>query len=124
MQTSIPAVVTIVGMALVTYLTRIGGLWIMSQVTLSPRWRAWLDYLPGTVIISIVAPTVLSTGFAEAGAAVVTLLVAVRTRNLLLAMFVGLVRCWYCGWCWGMCGRGFFLKGEVSWQSMNDHQAP
>ena len=89
MQISPQALVAILGMALVTYLTRIGGLWLMSRITLSKRMRAWLGYLPGAMIVAIIAPTVLSTGFAEAGAALATVLVAARTRNMLLSMIVG-----------------------------------
>lgn len=66
MQTSFPALLTILGMALVTYVTRMSGLWLMSHVTLSRRMKAWLGYLSGTVIVAIVAPTVFSTDLAEA----------------------------------------------------------
>jgi uncharacterized membrane protein len=76
-------------MALVTYLTRIGGLWLMSHVAISGRLKAWLEYLPGTILIAIVAPAVLGAGLAEVGAALATLLVAVRTRNVLLSMLIG-----------------------------------
>ncbi len=91
MQTSLPALLTITGMALITYLTRVSGLWLMSHVTLSRRIETWLGYIPGTVIVAIIAPTVFSTGLAEAGAALVTLLVAARTRNVLLSMIIGVV---------------------------------
>ena len=91
MQSSPLALLTILGMALVTYLTRIGGLWLMSRVTLSGRLKAWLEYLPGTILVAIVAPTVLGAGPAEVGAALATLLVAVRTRNVLLSMLAGIV---------------------------------
>ena len=94
MQTSFPALLTIVGMALVTYVTRMSGLWLMSHVTLSTPMKAWLGYLPGTVIVAIIAPTVFSTGLAEAGAAVATVLVMARTRNVLLAMIVGVGVVW------------------------------
>ena len=94
MWSSLPAMLTIVGMALVTYLTRMSGLWLMSRLTLSNRMKAWLGYLPGTVLVAIVAPTVLTTGVAETGAAVATVLVAARTRNMLLAMLVGIGVVW------------------------------
>ena len=89
MQSSPLALFTILGMALVTYLTRIGGLWLMSHVAISGRLKAWLEYLPGTILIAIVAPAVLGAGLAEVGAALATLLVAVRTRNVLLSMLIG-----------------------------------
>lgn len=94
MQTSVQALLTIIGMALVTYLTRISGLWLMSHITLSKRMKAWLGYIPGAVIVSIVAPTVFGTGFAEIGAALATVLVAIRTRNVLLSMLVGVSIVW------------------------------
>ena len=90
MQTNPIALCTVLGMALVTYLTRAGGLWLMGHVTLSGRLKAWLGYLPGTLLVALVAPTVLSTGIAETGASIVTILVAARTRNLLLAMLIGM----------------------------------
>ncbi len=90
MQISSQALLAILGMALVTYLTRISGLWLMSRVTLSRRMKAWLGYIPGTVLVAIIAPAVLSTSLAEAGAALATVLVAARTRNVLLSMIVGI----------------------------------
>ncbi len=89
MQSSPLALLTILGMALVTYLTRIGGLWLMSHVSLAGRLKAWLEYLPGTILVAIVAPAVLGAGLAEVGAALATLLVAIRTRNVLVSMLVG-----------------------------------
>jgi branched chain amino acid efflux pump len=94
MQTSFPALLTILAMALATYVTRMSGLWLMSHVTLSTRMKAWLGYLPGTVIVAIVAPTVFSTGLAGAGAALATVLVMTRTRNVLFAMIVGVGVVW------------------------------
>src|SRR5713101_7443998 len=94
MQTSFPALLTILGMALVTYVTRMSRFWLMRYVTLSTRMKAWLGYLPGTVIVAIVAPTVFNTGLAEAGAALATVLVMARTRNVLLAMIVGVEVVW------------------------------
>lgn len=89
MQISLISLVTILAMALLTYLTRIGGVLLMSRIQLSGRLKAWVSALPGTILVALVAPTVLSTGFAEAGAALATVLVAIRTRNLLLAIVVG-----------------------------------
>ncbi len=82
---------TIVGMALVTYALRAGGLWLMGRVTLSGRVEAWLRYVPGTVLISLIAPGVLSNGVPGAVAAAATVGVAVRTGNALLAMITGVL---------------------------------
>ena len=80
---------TIVLMALVTYATRAGGLWLASRLALSERAEAWLDYIPGAILVSIVAPVVLAGGIAEALAALAVILVAWRTGSLPIAMVTG-----------------------------------
>lgn len=82
---------TIVLMALATYATRTGGLWLASRLDLSERAGAWLDQIPGAILVSLVAPTVLTGGPAEALAAVAVVIVAVRTGSLPAAMLVGVV---------------------------------
>jgi uncharacterized membrane protein len=80
---------TILGMAGITYLTRWAGLWLMGRFSPGPRLKAWLGYIPGAVLISIVAPAVVTQGPAEIIAAVITAGVAYKTRSLLLAMVTG-----------------------------------
>jgi len=89
MQNEPLALLTILGMALVTYATRAGGFWLMGLVTPSPRVEAWLKQIPGAVLVAIIAPTVLASSIAETLAAVTTVLVAFRTKNVLVAMLVG-----------------------------------
>jgi branched chain amino acid efflux pump len=81
--------ITILGMALVTYATRAGGFWLMGLVTPSPRIESWLRQIPGAVLVAIVAPTVLASSLPETLAALATVLVAVRTKNVLIAMVIG-----------------------------------
>ncbi len=88
------SLLAILGMALVTSATRAGGLWLMGRVTPSPRVAAWLRHIPGAVLVSLVAPAVLIGGPAQTLAALATALVAVRTRNLLLAVVVGVGVVW------------------------------
>ncbi|GAD52752.1 hypothetical protein MBEHAL_1512 [Halarchaeum acidiphilum MH1-52-1] len=85
------AAAAIAGMAVVTYLTRIGGFWLLGRLSLSPMVRAWLEYVPGTILVALVAPELLQSGPPGwlAGAGVV--LVAWRTDSLLSAMLVGIV---------------------------------
>ncbi len=94
MQNNILTLITILGMALVTYATRAGGFWMMSLVTPSPRIEAWLRQIPGSGMVSLVAPTVLASSLAETLAALATVLVAARTKNVLLAMVVGVAAVW------------------------------
>jgi uncharacterized membrane protein len=81
----------IVLMALVTYATRLGGLWLANRFELSERAGEWLDAIPGAILVSLVAPTVLTGGPAEALAAIAVVVVALRTGSLPLAMATGVV---------------------------------
>lgn len=85
---------TILGMALVTYFTRVGGLFLMNRLTITPRLKAGLEALPGTILISLITPLVLTAGVAEALAALATALVAWRSKNFILAMVTGIVSVW------------------------------
>ena len=85
----LPTLLTIVLMALVTYATRAGGLWVASRLDLSERAEAWLEGIPGAILVSIVAPVVLTGGPAEALAALAVVVVALRTGSLPAAMVVG-----------------------------------
>jgi uncharacterized membrane protein len=81
----------IVLMALATYATRAGGLWLANRFDLSERAGAWLDAIPGAILVSLVAPTVLTGGPAEALAAVAVVAVALKTGSLPLSMVSGVV---------------------------------
>ncbi len=84
----------IFGMAAVTYFTRAGGLWLMNRVTITPKMEAWLKTLPGCILISIVAPLILAAGAAEMAAGLLVTLIALRSKNLLLAMGAGVAAVW------------------------------
>ena len=85
----VDALLTILGMAVACYATRAGGLWLMRFVPSSPRVEAWLQHLPGTVLIALIAPAIIADGLIGAAGALATALVAIRTRNLLLSIIVG-----------------------------------
>jgi uncharacterized membrane protein len=91
-QTS--SVLTILGMALVTYATRAGGLWLIGRVRSSPRIERWLRHIPGAVLVSIVAPTVATGDPSELLAVLATVVVGIRTGNVLLTMLVGVAVVW------------------------------
>jgi uncharacterized membrane protein len=81
--------IAIVLMAVATYTTRAGGLWLASQFDLSERAGAWLDQIPGAILVSLVAPTVLMGGPAEMLAALAVVMVVLRTGSLPAAMVTG-----------------------------------
>ena len=66
------SLLAILAMAVATYATRMGGLWLMKHVPISGRTKAALDALPPAVLTSVIIPTVLLTGPAETTAAVIT----------------------------------------------------
>lgn len=82
--------VAVVGMAVGTYLTRIGGYWLVSRIELTALVRAWLRYVPGAVLAALIIPDLAGGGPAEWGAAGAALLVAWRTGNILFAMVAGI----------------------------------
>ncbi|HYB09398.1 MAG TPA: AzlD domain-containing protein [Alphaproteobacteria bacterium] len=84
----------IFGMAAVTYFTRAGGLWLARRIAPSERLSAVLGYIPGAVIISIVAPNVLGRSPSEAIAAGVTVLASILSGSLPLAMVAGVATVW------------------------------
>jgi uncharacterized membrane protein len=95
MEVDPTALAVIVGMAIITYATRAGGLWLMSRVRPSRRVEAWLRNIPGAVIISIIAPAALTGGPAVALAVVATAAVAVlRPGSFLLPIVVGVLAVW------------------------------
>ena len=68
----------IVGMAAVTYGTRIAGLFIADRITLSARSQAAFEAIPAAVLIAVIAPMILATGPAETVAALATAVAATR----------------------------------------------
>jgi uncharacterized membrane protein len=84
----------IVLMALATFATRAGGLWLLGRITISPKVESGLQYLPGTILISLVAPCIFDGSVANPIAAVASVAVAARTRSLPLAMVTGVVVVW------------------------------
>ncbi|RED49689.1 AzlD domain-containing protein [Aestuariispira insulae] len=74
---------TILGMALVTALTRFTGYWIIGKVAIKGRVAAALEAMPAAVLAAIVTPTALATGFAETVAVAVTVLLALRCHTLI-----------------------------------------
>ncbi|WP_226021591.1 AzlD family protein [Halomicrobium salinisoli] len=85
-----PPVVLVVGaMAVATYLTKVGGLWLLSRVEVGDRVRAGLEVLPGAIVVAVLGPRLAEGGPPEWAAAAVVAVVARRTGNILLSLAVG-----------------------------------
>lgn len=68
----------ILGMAAVTYLTRVAGLALAGRLSFSPRAQAAFDAIPPAVLVAVIAPSALATGWPETVAAAVAALAATR----------------------------------------------
>jgi uncharacterized membrane protein len=89
MVDAVAAVSAVVLLALVTMATRVGGVWIMSYVTITPRVEAFLKYMSVSVLISIVAATTWAAGpriWLGVGTAA---LVMIASRSAVGAMLAG-----------------------------------
>lgn len=73
---------TIVLMAFVTYLTRIGGYVFLRNRTFSPRLTAVLESAPGCVLITVIAPHFVSDSPADLAALAITMIAATRLSVL------------------------------------------
>lgn len=83
-----PTFAAIAAMAIVTWLTRVTGLWMVRFIPLTGRAAAALEAVPAAVLMSVIAPTVFLTGPAEALAAAITLVAAMRLP-LIVAVVCG-----------------------------------
>ena len=79
------------GMSVVTYLTRIGGIWAMAFVPMSPRVEAMLRALSGSVLVALVLPAAINGGPVFQLAAVAAAGITAWTRRSLLAMGCAIV---------------------------------
>ena len=82
----------ILAMAAATILTRISGIFLLRYLSIGEETREALDAIPPAVLMAVIAPTALATGWAETIACAVTALAAMRLPLLLsVAAGVGTV---------------------------------
>ena len=83
-------VMAIAGAALVTYGLRFGGLLLAEHLPKSVGFSRFLAALPGTILLSLVVPGIVSAGLLGIVAALSTALCAWKTRNVFLGMILGM----------------------------------
>ena len=91
MWISTQSLLAILGMALVTFAIKAGGLLLANRLPQHGFAAAWLKHIPGAVLASLVAPALVTGSPAEVIAAAATGLVFVLTRSLLPAMAAGVI---------------------------------
>jgi uncharacterized membrane protein len=80
----------IVVMAAVTYLTRAAGFLVAGRLRLEGRAKAAFDAIPPAVLVAVIAPTALATGWPETVAAAIAAVAATRLP-ILATMGLGVV---------------------------------
>ncbi len=84
------ALAAILGMAVVTYATRAGGLWLMSHVPPDAEVVAsFLRHLSGSVLVALVVSGAVQGNMGVRCGVAVSLIVMARTRRGLVAMACG-----------------------------------
>ena len=89
MKGDAPTMIAIAGMAFVTYLTRISGLWLMTRLPPSPHLAALLRQMPGAILTAIIAPATVGGGIATMAAVAAAMALMAKFGNVLLSMAGG-----------------------------------
>jgi uncharacterized membrane protein len=79
----------ILAMAVVTYAMRAGGFLLMGYVPMTGRVRAFLQALPGAVVVALVVPVAARGGLAATAAVLAALAMMAWWRNDLIAVLSG-----------------------------------
>lgn len=87
---SLTTLLTIAGMAVVTYLTRVLGYVALRNRVLSARAKAVLEAAPGCVLISVIAPEFVSGRPADLLALAITVAAATRL-SIVPTVAIGIV---------------------------------
>ena len=90
MTVDLNTLLAILAMAAATVLTRLSGLALVRYVSLEGVSRTAIESIPPAVLMAVVAPTALATGFAETIACAVTAFAALRLP-MLVSVALGVV---------------------------------
>jgi uncharacterized membrane protein len=85
------ALLAIAVMAVMNYLMRAAGFWVMAHVPLTRRTQRMLEALPGSIVAATVLPIVARSGPAAAIAVAAAAGVMILRGNSFLAVAVGVV---------------------------------
>jgi branched-subunit amino acid transport protein len=89
----------VIGMLAVTYLARLVPMLVLSRMEIPEGFRRWLQFVPVAVLSALLAPNILLQNERLALrldntyllAAVPTMIVAARFKNIFLTVFCGIV---------------------------------
>lgn len=81
----------IVIMAIATYLTRAGGVFVMSRVPIGPRVERFINAMAGSVLVAVITPMAVNGDWGARMALVATLMVMLALRKPLPAITAGIL---------------------------------
>lgn len=87
------SVILVIAMALVTLITRWGGVWIMSFVPLNRRITSFIHGMSGAVLVAILAPVAVTGDKGAQLALLTTTLLMLIIKRPLIAIISGIVVC-------------------------------
>lgn len=87
--TDTATLIACLAIAVIAYLTRIGGLWLMAWVPLTSRVEGFLQALSGSVLVALVVPGAVRGDPALQAAVVAAILAMVLLRRAVPAMVLG-----------------------------------
>ncbi len=76
--------------ALATFSLRFGGLMLANKLPRSAKFNRFMEALPGTLLLALIAPGALSSGIWGGIGLLCTAICTYKTRNLFVAMVVGM----------------------------------
>jgi len=82
---------TILGLVVIAYGTRVTGFWLSSRLPENPTLEIALRNLPMVSLVALTAPSVVDAGWPGFVAAGVAWLITWKTNNLLYAMIGGVL---------------------------------
>ena len=85
-----PWALAVLGMGLATYATRVAGLLMLNGVEVKGRLKAALDAVPVSVMMAVITPTIIMTGWPERITAIIVATTAYFRAPLILNILVGM----------------------------------
>ena len=82
--------IAILGMAVVTYVTRAGGFWLMGHVSITPRIERFLRHMASGVLIAIVTAAAMNGDVAMWIGLGAVLVIMLLTRRSMTAILIGM----------------------------------
>lgn len=83
------AALAILAMAATTYLTRLGGYWLVGLTQMTPGLERFLKHLSGSILAALLAPTIMGGDPAAAAGVAVAAVFMLLARRPLLALVLG-----------------------------------